>query len=107
MTYYERDYLMRQIEQLAKGLGRFMSLSAVKEIIGQDEIEAGGLSQEEVNSLIVMNQLENFMNQRNLSNAQISRALGIEQERLDYLLHHKTEAKVDLVFNIEKLLDTD
>lgn len=47
------------------------------------------------------------MNQRNLSNAQISRALEIEQERLDHLLHHKNEAKANLVFNIEKLLDTD
>lgn len=47
MTYYERDHLMRQIEQLAKGLSRLMSLNAIKEIIGQDEIKAGGLSQEE------------------------------------------------------------
>ena len=54
MSYEEKDWLMRQIKQLAQGLGQMLGKESIKEIINLEAAAGETLSDEELDDVLLI-----------------------------------------------------
>lgn len=85
MAFEEKDFIMRQIKQLAEGMGKFLGLESIKEIINYDQAEEDKLSDDEIETIILMTNLQEIQKEKRLSNEEISKELGIAEQDLEEL----------------------
>ena len=98
MSYEEKDYFMRQIKKLAEGLGSTLTLNSVKEIIMVDQSENSLLSDEEIEAIILVTQVQTKADSAALSLEQLAEKTAIPQNRLAMLLDNTqlpTEAEIE------------
>lgn len=98
MSYEEKDYFMRQIKKLAEGLGSTLTLNSVKEIIMVDQSENSLLSDEEIEAIILVTQVQTKADSAALSLEQLAEKTAIPQNRLALLLDNTqlpTEAEIE------------
>lgn len=81
----EKDFIMRQVKQLAEGMGKFLGLESIKEIINYDQAEEDKLSDDEIETIILMTNLQEIQKEKRLSNEEISKELGITEQDLEEL----------------------
>lgn len=96
--YEEKDFLIRQIELLAKGLGKFMGLEQIKELIGIDQDQLGLVTDEELKSIIASAKFEVIMENKTMSIEAAAKDTGISKKRLSKILNNEATAlKEELV----------
>lgn len=91
----DQDFLIRQIKTMVKGLGKFMGLEQIKEILNLNEAQQEMLTDEGFESIIVMTKVENIAQQTQLSTTDLAQELDIPIERLEDLLNNKEYANSD------------
>lgn len=77
MSLEDKDFIIRQIKQVAEGLGQFLSLNSVKEMVQYDDIEEDVLSDEEIEAILLMHNVRKVQQDKNLSDEALSKELGI------------------------------
>lgn len=85
MVLEDKDFIMRQVKQLAEGMGKFLGLESIKELINYDQSEEGVLSDDEIEAIILMANVKEIQKDRKLSNKEVSKELGITEKDLDNL----------------------
>lgn len=80
MSYEEKDWILRQIKQIATGLGRMLSRESVMEIVNLEASIADSLTNEELDDILLLIAAEDKLT---VSKEDISR---VTQKRLNELM---------------------
>ena len=98
MSYEEKDWIMRQIKQLAVGLGKMLGRDSLKEMINLELSASEKHTDEEIATIWLLVDEEEKIEIRQRKDEEISQKVGISRERLtdiliDYSLVTETEKK--------------
>lgn len=88
----ESDYIMRQVKQMAKGLGKFMGLEQIKEILQLSESQQEVMRDEELESIILMTKIELIVENASYSMDEVGNKLGIGVMKLEELFNNERYA---------------
>lgn len=82
MSYEEKDWILRQIKQIAKGLGQMLGRESIKEIVNLEMSESEQLSDEELDDILLLLDVEEKVKQPK----QIEELTGIKEDRFKELV---------------------
>ncbi|GBD66869.1 hypothetical protein TEHN7128_1515 [Tetragenococcus halophilus subsp. halophilus] len=82
MSFEDKDFIIRQIKQLAEGIGQFLSLQSVKELIHYDNAEKDLVSDAEIEAILLMHSVRKIQQDNNLTDETVSEELGVNQDDL-------------------------
>ena len=82
MSYEEKDWILRQIKQIAKGLGQMLGRESIKEIVNLEMSESEQLSDEELDDSLLLLDVEEKVKQHR----QIEELTGIKEDRFQELV---------------------
>ncbi|WP_251426118.1 hypothetical protein, partial [Staphylococcus aureus] len=74
-SYEEKDWILRQIKQIAKGLGQMLGRESIKEIVNLEMSESEQLSDEELDDSLLLLDVEEKVKQPK----QIEELTGIKE----------------------------
>lgn len=98
----ERDYLMRQIHQLAEGLGRLLTKESIKEFINYDLDDQEALSDKEIDDLLQLSALLDAIDRYQISESNLQAQLGLTFEQVNKYYHLEHPLPDDLYHSIEE-----
>lgn len=90
----ERDFLMRQIHQFVKGIGRFLTRDSLKEFINEDLSAEATLTDQEIDQILLLNTLKEIIEDNRIDEDTLKQKLNITLLEVDryYQLHdHLTD----------------
>ncbi|MEQ7217347.1 hypothetical protein ABQD64_02750 [Vagococcus fluvialis] len=82
MSYEEKDWILRQIKQIAKGLGQMLGRESIKEIVNLEMSESEQLSDEELDDILLLLDVEEKVKQPR----QIEELTGTKEDRFQELV---------------------
>ena len=89
MTIEDQDFIMRQVKLMAKGIGVFMSLTSLKELLKLEFSFDDKLTDWEIDGIIYLARTEELIDKNILSKKELEEALGVSSERVDQLLNNE------------------
>lgn len=93
--YDENDYIMSQIKSMVRGLGKFMGLEQIKELLQLTDDQQGDITDLELETIITVSKLEIILaNKENSLNHLISE-ININSERIKMIMDHQSIATQD------------
>lgn len=98
MSYEEKDWIMRQIKQIAIGLGRFLGKDSVKEMINMELSESEKISDEDLDDVLLLIDVEDKLVLSQLKESDYLSEIGMTHVRfndllVDYSILSDTERK--------------
>ena len=90
--YDENDYIMKQIKSMVRGLGKFMGLEQIKELLQLNDGQQGVITDLELETIIAISKLEIMMPSIEISIDELSDKLMIDHERLNMLIANQIAA---------------
>lgn len=90
MSYEDKDWIMRQIKQLASGIGKFLGKDSVKEIVNLEFKESGGMTDKELDDVLLLIDVEKKLMNSNISDAEFFKETTVERKRFNLLLKDYT-----------------
>ena len=90
--YDENDYIMKQIKSMVRGLGKFMRLEQIKELLQLSDDQQGTITDLELETIIVISKLEIIIANKEISIDELSDELMIDYERLNMLIANQIAA---------------
>lgn len=103
--YEENDYIMRQIKSMIKGLGKFMGLQQIKELLQIDEVQQESMTDEELETIIAVSKIELIMTNRTMSELELADKLNIATERVIKLVNNETIATQEELNQLNVFID--
>lgn len=85
MGFEENDFILRQVKQIAAAMGKFLSLASVKELINYEGSIEEVISDEEIESIILISNVREIQENEKLTDEYISNRTGIEIKELNAL----------------------
>lgn len=82
MSYEEKDWILRQIKQIAKGLGQMLGRESVKEIINLEMSESEKLTDEELDDIFLLLEVEEKIKTLD----EIEESVGMNEMRFQELI---------------------
>lgn len=93
--YDENDYIMSQIKSMVRGLGKFMGLEQIKELLQLTDDQQGDITDLELETIITVSKLDIILaNKENSLNHLISE-MNINIERIKMIMDHQSIATQD------------
>jgi hypothetical protein len=81
MVLEDQDFIMRQVQQLAKGLGKFLGIDAIKDILQLEQAsEENALSDEEIEAIVLITHMEEIQEERGLTINQLAQEVHLRPE---------------------------
>lgn len=87
--YEESDYIMRQIKAMVRGLGKFMGLEQIKELLQLNEVQQQSMSDLELETIIAVSKLELIMANKKISIQDLANELKLNVILITQLLNHE------------------
>lgn len=78
MGIEEKDFLLRQLRQLAEGLGAILGKESLKELIRYDQSTSEKLSDEEIDLILLIVLVKEKANDLKLSEVKLAESLAME-----------------------------
>lgn len=78
MSLEEKDFILRQVKQIAVSMGRLLSLASIKELINYESSVDEILSDEEIECIILISNLREIQEKEQLTDEFISKHIGID-----------------------------
>lgn len=103
MTLEDRDFIMRQVKEMATGIGKLLGKESVKEIIMYDLNQDGELTDEEIDSIILIEQLKDLHAEDELES--LSEKIELPLEDLEQLYRGERFANKNELIRLEKYID--
>lgn len=103
--YEENDYIMRQIKSMVEGLGKFMGLQQIKELLQIDEVQQESMTDEELETIIAVSKIELIMANRTMSGFELTNELNIATERVIKLVNNETIATQEELKQLNVFID--
>lgn len=100
--YNENDYIMKQIKAMVRGLGKFMGLEQIKDLLQLTDEQQGNLTDLELETIISISKLEIILMNKKISINDLIEELMISQERVVKLIDHEivaTQNELDQINN--------
>lgn len=85
MALEDKDFIVRQVQQLAEGIGKFLGKESIKELINYDQSQEGALTDDEIETILLMTDIKEIQENKSLSNQEVSKELGITEKDLEDL----------------------
>ena len=93
--YDENDYIMNQIKSMVRGLGKFMGLEQIKELLQLTDDQQGDITDLELETIIAVSKLEIILaNKVNSLNHLISE-ININSDRIKMIMDYQSIATQD------------
>ena len=105
--FEEKDFVIQQIQGIAKTLGKFLGLEQVKEIINLNQEQQETLTDKELESILAAAKIENILMNSPLTAEAVAQQLDIEAERLDLLLNNEIAAEPQELTRILEFIDNN
>lgn len=86
MAIEDKDFILRQVKQLAQGLGMMLSKNTLKELVNYEQSEAASLSDEDIEAIILMTDVESKAKRENLSEKEIAGKVGMTKDEWQELI---------------------
>lgn len=103
----EKDFIMRQIKQIAKNFGSLLSRESLKEFLHYEQMGEESLSDEEIDQILLISSLKEAIEMNELSVDLVESEIGFsvqeieDAHNLELILTREQQQK------IRKLLDTE
>ncbi|GEN50537.1 hypothetical protein [Alkalibacterium pelagium] len=106
MTIEDQDFIMRQVKLMAKGIGVFMSLTSLKELLKLEfSFDDDELTDQEIDGIIYLARTEELIDKNILSKKELEEALGVSSERVDQLLNNEATPNGEERDILEQLIE--
>lgn len=89
MGLEDRDFIIRQVQQLAEGIGKFLGKESIKELINYDQTQEGALSDDDIESILLMTNIKEIQESEQLSNKDVASELNISETDLEGLYNNE------------------
>ncbi|MBM6614984.1 hypothetical protein JTF06_08780 [Desemzia sp. RIT804] len=92
MGLEDKDFILRQVQELAEGIGKFLGKESIKELINYDQSQEDALTDEDIETILLISNIREIQQNKTLSDEEISRELGIAEKDLDDLYNNERSA---------------
>lgn len=99
--YEEKDFVIQQIQGIAKTLGKFMGLEQIKEVIDINEDQREAMSDDELETILAAAKIEIILKNSKFTEKDAAKKMGIHSDQLQELLNHNAVANEE---ELSKLL---
>lgn len=82
MALEDKDFIVRQVQQLAEGIGKFLGKESIKELINYDQSQDDTLTDDEIETILLIIDIKEIQENKNLSNQEVAKELGITEDDL-------------------------
>ena len=93
--YDENDYIMSQIKSMVRGLGKFMGLEQIKELLQLTDDQQGDITDLELETIITVSKLEIILANKDNSLNYLISEMNINIERIKMIMDHQSIATQD------------
>lgn len=87
MAIEDKDFIIRQVKQFARGLGMMLSKNSLRELINYEQSETNALSDEELESIILLADVNDKLKKEHLSEKEIAERFGMKLEEWQNLVN--------------------
>ena len=102
--YDENDYIMSQIKSMVRGLGKFMGLEQIKELLQLTDDQQGNITDLELETIITVSKLEIILaNKENSLNHLISE-ININSDRIKMIMDYQSIATQDELDQLNRFI---
>ena len=102
--YDENDYIMSQIKSMVRGLGKFMGLEQIKELLQLTDDQQGDITDLELETIITVSKLEIILaNKENSLNHLISE-INIKSDRIKMIMDYQSIATQDELDQLNRFI---
>ena len=102
--YDENDYIMNQIKSMVRGLGKFMGLEQIKELLQLTDDQQGDITDLELETIITVSKLEIILaNKENSLNHLISE-ININSDRIKMIMDYQSIATQDELDQLNRFI---
>ena len=92
MGLEDKDFILRQVQELAEGIGKFLGKDSIKELINYDQSQEGALSDEDIEAILLVSTIRDIQESEELSDEDIATAVGMTERDLDDLYNNERSA---------------
>lgn len=92
MGLEDKDFVLRQVQELASGIGKFLGKESIKELINYDQFQEGALSDEDIETILFITTIRDIQESNGLTDNEISNELGMSEHDLDDLYKNERSA---------------
>lgn len=102
--YDENDYIMNQIKSMVRGLGKFMGLEQIKELLQLTDDQQGDITDLELETIITVSKLDIILaNKENSLNHLISE-ININSDRIKMIMDYQSIATQDELDQLNRFI---
>ena len=102
--YDENDYIMSQIKSMVRGLGKFMGLEQIKELLQLTDDQQGDITDLELETIITVSKLDIILaNKENSLNHLISE-ININSDRIKMIMDYQSIATQDELDQLNRFI---
>lgn len=66
MALEDKDFIVRQVQQLAEGIGKFLGKESIKELIKYDQSQDGALTDDEIETILLVVDVKEIQKNKNI-----------------------------------------
>lgn len=85
MGLEDKDFVLRQVQELAEGIGKFLGKDSIKELINYDQSQEGALSDEDIEAILLVTTIRDIQESEGWSDEDLSSELGMTEQDLEKL----------------------
>lgn len=89
MGLEDKDFVLRQVQELAEGIGKFLGKDSIKELINYDQSQEGALSDEDIEAILLVTTIRDIQESESLSDEDLSSELGMTEQDLEKLYNNE------------------
>lgn len=89
MGLEDKDFILRQVQELAEGIGKFLGKDSIKELINYDQSQEGALSDEDIETILLVTSIRDIQESEGLSDEDLSSELGMTEQDLEKLYNNE------------------
>lgn len=105
MDFEDRDYIMRQMKVMAKGIGVLLEISSLKELLKLEFSADDNLTDPEIEFVIYSARVEELLDRNLLTLDELAQALEVPRKRVENLLYHDDMATKLELEQLMRLVD--
>lgn len=92
MGLEDKDFILRQVQELAEGIGKFLGKDSIKELINYDQSQEGALTNEDIETILLVTTIRDIQESESLSDEDLSSELGMTEQDLEKLYNNERSA---------------
>ena len=102
--YDENDYIMNQIKSMVRGLGKFMGLEQIKELLQLTDDQQGDITDLELETIITVSKLEIILTNKDNSLNYLISEMNINSDRIKMIMDYQSIATQDELDQLNRFI---